>query len=160
MKILLAADGSPHTQLAARQLVSHLAWFAQYPEVHIVHVQPPFPYARAASIAGKAAVESYQREESDAALAVAENELRKAQVPYVSIWRVGEIAAELAAYVNENGIDLVVMGSHGKGALANLALGSVATRCIAMLDVPVMIVSRAPAKKAAIKSARAPAKTR
>lgn len=153
MKILLAADGSPYTQMAARHLVNHLAWFAKVPDVHIVHVQPPIPYPRAEAVVGKAAVHSYQREESEAALAVAESELSKAGIPYRSSWRVGEVAPEIAGYVKANKIDLVVMGSHGKGALANLALGSVATKCIAMLEVPVMIVRRAPAQKPTAKSA-------
>lgn len=147
MKILLAADGSPYTKMAAQQLLQHVGWFAQPPEVHLLHVRPPIPYPRAESIAGKAAVESYQREESEAALAVAEAELRAAHVPYRSAWVVGDVAKEIDRYVKANGIDLVVMGSHGHGALVNLALGSAATKCIATLDVPVMIV-RSPARQA------------
>jgi nucleotide-binding universal stress UspA family protein len=158
MKILLAADGSPHTRIAARQLAAHLAWFAKVPEVHVVHVQPPIPYPRAAAIAGKAAVEKYQREESETALAVAESELGKAGIPYRSSWRVGEVAPALQDYVKANDIELVVMGSHGKGALANLALGSVATKCIATLEVPVMIVRLAPPQKPRAKSAASAAR--
>jgi nucleotide-binding universal stress UspA family protein len=142
MKILLAADGSPYTQAAARQLVKHLAWFAARPEVHVVHVQPPLPYPRAEAVVGASAVREYQREESEKALAVAEAELRAAGVPFKASWSVGEVAPELDAYVRREGIDLVVLGSHGHGALTNLALGSVATRCIATLHVPVMIVRR------------------
>lgn len=153
MKILLAADGSTYTQMAARHLVNHLGWFAKVPEVHIVHVQPPIPYPRAEAVVGKAVVQSYQREESEAALAVAENEFSKAGIPYASSWRVGDVAAELGNYVKANNVELVVMGSHGKGALANLALGSVVTKCIATLEVPVMIVRRAPPQKPTAKSA-------
>ena len=148
MKILLAADGSAHTQFAARHLVNHLQWFAKRPEVHVVHVRPPIPYASAAATVGRAAIDKYEREESQAALAVAERELMAAGVPYKSSWCLGDIAAELASYVKKYGIDLVVMGSHGQGALANLALGSVATKCIATLEVPIMIVRRAPAARA------------
>jgi nucleotide-binding universal stress UspA family protein len=158
MKILLAADGSPYTQAAARQLARHVGWFAEPPEVHVVHVHAPIPYPGAAAVAGKSAVQKYQREESEAALAVAEGELGKARIAYRSSWRVGEVARELADYVKANQIDLVVMGSHGKGALANLALGSIATKCIATLEVPVMIVRPAPAQKPTAKSATATAR--
>jgi nucleotide-binding universal stress UspA family protein len=105
----------------------------------------------------------YQREESEAALAVAENELGKAGISYVSSWRVGEVAPSLSDYVKTHGIDLVVMGSHGQGALANLALGSVATKCIATLEVPIMIVRRPPQKpmaRSAAKAARVPSKAK
>jgi nucleotide-binding universal stress UspA family protein len=144
MKILLAADCSSYTQDAARYLVDHLYWFARVPEVHIVHIQPPMPYARAASVAGHAAVHSYQREESEAALAVAEDEMRKAAIPYLSSWHVADIATGLRDYARTRGIDVVVMGSHGQGALANLALGSVVTKCIATLGVPVWVVGPKP----------------
>ena len=147
MKILLAADGSRFTQIAARHLVNHVQWFAKPPEVHVLHVHPPLPYPAASSAVGKAAVEKYQREESLAALAVAEKELATGAVVHVSSWAVGDVAQEIAQHVKEHGIDLVIMGSHGHGALANLALGSVATKCIATLDVPVMIARGALAPK-------------
>lgn len=147
LKVLLAADGSRFTQIAARHLVSHVRWFAKPPAVHVLHVHPPLPYPSAARVVGKASVEKYQREESVAALAVAEKELAAGGVAYASSWAVGEVATEIAKHVKEHGIDLVIMGSHGHGALANLALGSVATKCIATLDVPVMIVRNAPPPK-------------
>lgn len=144
MKILLAADGSAHTRTAARHLVDHLAWYAQRPEVHVVHVRPPIPYAGAMAAVGRATIDKYEREESETALAVAQKELTAAKVEHKTAWRVGDVAAELGNYVRENGIDLVVMGSRGQGALANLALGSVATKVIATLEVPIMVV-RGPA---------------
>ena len=146
MKMLLAADGSPYTRAAADYIATNLGWFAAPPEIHVVNVQPPLPYPRAQAVVGKAAVLDFQRQEAEAALAVAASQLEKMGVPFKSAWLVGEIASEIEAYVKANAIDLVVMGSHGHGALGNLALGSVATKCIARLSVPVMIV-RAPAQK-------------
>ncbi|MBK9608171.1 MAG: universal stress protein [Betaproteobacteria bacterium] len=153
MKILLAADGSAFTRIAAQHLVNHIEWFAKVPEIHIVHVHPPMPYPGAAARAGKAAVAKYHREESEGALAVAEKVLVKAGLAYISYWLVGEVARELATYARARDIDLVVMGSHGHGALASLALGSVATKCIATLEVPIMIVRKAPRRKSPPKSA-------
>jgi nucleotide-binding universal stress UspA family protein len=147
MKILLAADGSAFTQVAARGLVSHLQWFAKPAEVHVFHVQPELPYPGAAAAAGKSAVQTYQRDESEAALAVAQKELLAAGVVHTSAWKVGDVAQQLAKYVTEQAIDLVVMGTHGHGALANLALGSVVTKCIATLDVPILIVRSSPVAK-------------
>ncbi|MBP8298348.1 MAG: universal stress protein [Burkholderiales bacterium] len=153
MKILLAADGSAFTRIAAQHLVNHIEWFAKVPEIHIVHVHPPIPYPGAAARAGKAAVAKYHREESEGALAVAEKVLVKAGVGYISHWLVGDVAHELANYARARDIDLVVMGSHGHGALASLALGSVATKCIATLEVPIMIVRKAPRRKSRTKPA-------
>jgi nucleotide-binding universal stress UspA family protein len=85
-------------------------------------------------------------EESEAVLGVATRELEQAGVEYRSAWLVGDVADRLAHYVKTHGIDLVVMGSHGKGMLANIALGSVAMKCIATLEAPVMIVRHPPSE--------------
>jgi nucleotide-binding universal stress UspA family protein len=140
MKILLAADNSDFTRRAARHLVAHLAWFAEPPEVLVLHVHPPVPFPGAAAKAGKAAIESYLREDSEAALRMATKELDKAKVAYKASWTTGNIAEGIAASVKKNRVDLVVMGSHGEGALSNLVLGSVATRVIATIKTPVLIV--------------------
>jgi nucleotide-binding universal stress UspA family protein len=145
MKILLAADGSSFTRIAARHLTTHLDWFAGRPEIHILHVRPPLPYARAAATAaGKAAIRELHRSASEAALDVAQTELARGNVPYIPSWRVGEVAGEIAKYAKAHGIDLIVMGSRGHGALAGLALGSVATKCIATVMVPIVIVRASP----------------
>lgn len=140
MKILLAADNSEFTQRAARHLVTHLSWFAEPPEVLVLHVHPPIPYPGAAAAAGKEAVERYLREDSEAALRKATKELDKAKVRYTASWITGKVAEEIAAAVKKNKVDLVVMGSHGEGALSNLVLGSVATKVIATVKAPVLIV--------------------
>ncbi len=140
MKILLAADNSEFTRRAARHLVKHLSWFAQSPEVAVLHVHPPVPYPGAAARAGKAAIDTYLREDSEAALRVATKELDKAKVRYSASWVTGQAAPEIAAFVKKNGVDLIVMGSHGEGALSNLVLGSVTTKVIASVKTPILIV--------------------
>ena len=145
MRIMLAADGSRFTEAAARQIVADLDWFADRPEVHVVHVHPPVPLPVAEGVtvaAGRDAVDRYYREESEAALEVARKVLGEAGVPCKPVWMVGDVATELEAYARRHGIDLVVMGSHGHGALANVVLGSVATKCLAALSVPVLVIPR------------------
>ena len=140
MKILLAADNSDYTRRAARHLVTHLSWFAQAPEVHVLHVHPPIPYPGAAARAGQAAIDRYLKEDSESALRMATKELDKAKVDYTATWVTGNVTEQIAAFVKKNKVDLVVMGSHGEGALSNLVLGSVATKVIATLTTPVLIV--------------------
>src|SRR5689334_25326122 len=155
LRILIAADGSPYTRRAARHVIDHLDWYAATPDIHVVHVEPPLPYPGAQAVVGKGAVLAYQRDESEAALAVAEAELDRAGVHYRSAWRVGDVVTELGAYVKANRIDLMVMGSRGKGAIASLALGSVTQKCLALLDVPVLVVRGADAKSTAKSAADA-----
>src|SRR4051812_10587863 len=140
MNILLPADGSEYTKRAARYLAEHLAALAKSPTVHLLNVHPPLPYTRAASVLGKKAVEKYYREECESELAVAEKELRKAGVAFESHWKTGDVVDEIGAFVKKRDIDLIVMGSRGHGAIANLALGSVAAKVLASLKTPVLIV--------------------
>jgi len=140
MNILLAADGSEHSRKAAKQLVKYVKFLAKAPEVHLLHVHAPLPYKRAMAVVGKAAVEKYQREESEAALKVAEKELKKGDVPYDSHWMCGDVAQAIAQFVKRHDIDLIVMGSRGHGAMANLALGSTTAKVLAAIKTPVLIV--------------------
>ncbi|MFW5950317.1 MAG: universal stress protein [archaeon] len=51
-------------------------------------------------------------------------------------------AAGVREYVENNDIDLVVMGSHGRSNLRRQLLGSVASSVLRTIDVPVLIVKR------------------
>ena len=146
MKILLAADGSPCTEAAARHIVTHLHWFADRPEVHVVHVSTPIPprvVAGLATVAGSSVLDRYHHEEGEAGLDVASTVLREAGVPCKCSWVMGGLAAQLDAYVRAHGIDLVVMGSHGYGSAAGLVMGSATTHCLAKLEVPILVIRRA-----------------
>ena len=140
MRILLLTDGSDRSLEAARWLASYAARLRETPVIHLLHVHPPLPYPIATEVVGRVAVENYQREESERALAPAAAMLRDAGLAPKESWMVGEAAHAIAGYVDKNGFDLVVMGTHGHGAMLNLALGSIATKCIAALGVPVLVV--------------------
>ena len=43
-------------------------------------------------------------------------------------------------YTKEHGIDVIVMGTHGRGALAHLLMGSVAERVVRLASCPVLTV--------------------
>jgi len=52
----------------------------------------------------------------------------------------GRPAAAIADYATENGSDLIVMGTHGRGGVTHLLLGSVAERVIRSAPCPVLTV--------------------
>ena len=49
-------------------------------------------------------------------------------------------ACEIVSYAKEANIDLIVMGTHGRGAMAHLFMGSVAERVIRTAPCPVLTV--------------------
>lgn len=144
MKILLAVDGSEYTVRAVTYLSSHLDWFRGEPELHLLHVRQPIPAGlaveQARRILGEEGAIDYYKEESAAALAPAEKILRSEGIPFHSHYKVGDIAKEIHAFALKKKIDLIAMGSHGHGALANVVLGSIATKVLAASTVPVLIV--------------------
>lgn len=140
MKILIAVDGSAYSRKAVKHVIKHFGWFKKPLELHLLHVKLPVPPGRARSFLGDEAVNNYYKEEAEAALAPAEKLLRKAELTFLSGYRVGDIAGEIQSYVKKNKIDMIVMGSHGHGALTNLVMGSVATKVLAVTQVPVLIV--------------------
>jgi len=143
MKILVAVDGSSYSRAAARYVASHAKLLKKKPHVHLIHVHVPLAYSGAAAgVVGRDAIRSYLHDESEKALLVAIRELRKARVEYHAQWTVGDPASRIAAYARKERVDLIVTGSHGHGALANLALGSVATKVIALSKIPVLVVRK------------------
>ena len=140
MNLLLAADGSDYTRRAAEYLVKLVAQMSKPASIVVLNVHAPLPYAGAAAAAGKDAVDDYQRDECEKALAVASRVLDKAGLKYKAEWVVGDVAAIVADRAKALGTDMVVMGSHGHGALMSVAMGSTATKIIAASKVPVLIV--------------------
>jgi nucleotide-binding universal stress UspA family protein len=140
MKILIAADGSAYTTKAVKYVTTHLDWFKDNPELHLLHVQSPIPEVRARAVLGHTAVENYYNEEVKAALAPAEELLRENAIPFEAKHLIGDVAEQIQEYVKKNKIDMIVMGSHGHGAFLSLIMGSVATKVLAMTSVPVLLV--------------------
>ena len=53
----------------------------------------------------------------------------------------GDAAEEILKYIESEGIDLVIMGTHGRKGLDRILFGSVADRVIKMSPVPVMSIN-------------------
>jgi nucleotide-binding universal stress UspA family protein len=144
MKILLAVDGSQHSSKAVNYLAAHFDVTKKAIDLHVLHVQRPLPkgmaLAEAEKIVGKSGIDRYYREEAMAVLRPIEGTLRGQQIDFTSTYAVGDIAEEIGAYAARNGMDMIVMGSHGHGRVANLLLGSVTAKVLATTDLPVLIV--------------------
>jgi nucleotide-binding universal stress UspA family protein len=61
-------------------------------------------------------------------------------VAHVEHLRQGEVAQTIAQVADSQGMDEVVMGTRGMGALGTLLLGSVAYRVVHLVHVPVTLV--------------------
>jgi universal stress protein A len=57
-----------------------------------------------------------------------------------AVVKVGDARSEILAYAEIEHIDLIVMGTHGRGGMAHLVLGSVAERVVRTAPCPVLTV--------------------
>jgi nucleotide-binding universal stress UspA family protein len=140
MKILLAADGSKFTKKALAFLVTHEGLLQEKGELRVLNVQPAFsPQVR--NLAGARALAAYQKEEAEKVFAPIRRFLdRHAGVRYTCEWVAGEPAAEIAKAASQGKAHLVVMGTHGHGAVGRAFLGSVAQRVSAKHEGPLLLV--------------------
>jgi nucleotide-binding universal stress UspA family protein len=56
--------------------------------------------------------------------------------------RPGIPAAEIVRYARENAVDLIVMGTHGRGMVAHAVMGSVAEKVVRTAPCPVLTVQQ------------------
>jgi len=140
MKILFATDGSDASNAALAALIARLGWFREVPELTLLTVHAAIPYRAAAAWAGKQNLADYYDEEAETMLSPARASLAAANVAFDAVKRVGEPADEIIHCASERGVDLIVMGTHGRTALANLVVGSVATKVLAQASTPVLLL--------------------
>ena len=138
-KILVAVDGSPHSRRAVEEVLKLHAARGQ-DEIHLLNVQIPIESGHARLFVSHDDLQDYYREEGLAALADARAILDAAGISYTHHAAVGHVAQTIAAYAKEKSFDQIVLGSHGRGALTHLLLGSVATDVLRIAEVPVTLV--------------------
>ena len=139
--ILVPFDGTPLAQ-AAQSLAAWLAWRGGG-ELDIVHALPrtarvPFPLTPNAQ--ARPNVEDLARARTELSALAAR--LRQEGVTATGSALTGEPVAGMLDYIKRLGIDLVVMGTHGRGLAERWLLGSVASDLGRRCPVPVLLLPR------------------
>jgi nucleotide-binding universal stress UspA family protein len=112
-------------------------------ELHLLHVvQDPITQPWAAegfSVPLFEIVDEWQKQ-AVKRLQAAVPEADRARVTVVSV--VATPYAEILDYANAHRIDLIVMGTHGRGGVTHMLLGSIAERVVRRAPCPVLTVRR------------------
>jgi len=123
-----------YARMLAEEFGSHL---------HIFHVVPePYVYPWGTEISTLPLAELLSQSEALASTRLGElipaNQSPKGGI--TTSTAIGTPVDRILDYVNDAKIDLVVMGTHGRGAVGHLLLGSVAERVVRRSPVPVLTV--------------------
>jgi nucleotide-binding universal stress UspA family protein len=139
MKILLAVDGSAYTKRMLAYLAAHDELFGETPEYHAITVVAPVTQ-HVAQFVDKSTIDQYHADEANRVLKPVKAFAAQNQWNLEATYVVGRAADVIAETITSGRFDLLVIGSHGHSSLANLLLGSVAARVMALCTTPVLII--------------------
>ncbi len=139
MKILLAVDDSAVAAKAIRRMAKLAKELKHAPQVSVLHVVPRLSRAAEKEF-GKAGPGRYYDGQSEAVLKTLRPQLGRAGLAFEERKAIGDPAPTILAEARAAKADMIVIGSHGKGALKSLLIGSVTQKVIALSALPVLVV--------------------
>ncbi|HEX6137288.1 MAG TPA: universal stress protein [Casimicrobiaceae bacterium] len=141
LKVLLPVDGSPSAQRATQKLIDTLDWYKEPPAIDVVTVHLPVPRVpNMGAFVSKEMLRKYYDEECAAMLAPSRKLLDDAGVAHTTHQIVGPVAESIVRQATDSGSNMIYMGTRGMSALANMAMGSVATRVLHLSHIPVVLI--------------------
>lgn len=140
-KILVPLDGSRWSERA----IPHAVDIARSNDAELIllHVfrPPAYEYTDQLALAGQDAQLDAMRAEIKQYLMGRRGELRNENITVrVQFIEGAGVARLICDYVNSEGIDLVVMSTHGRSGLGQFLFGSVANKVMQCVSVPVLLV--------------------
>ena len=139
MKILVPVDGSAFSRRLLAWLAAHEEWVQGGHAFTLLFVNQPVP-PRPASVLDKSVLTAHYADTAERVFKPIRRFFAKQSVAARYETLVGPVAETIAKTAEKGGYDLVMIGSHGHGALLNLVLGSVATKVLAGCKVPVLVI--------------------
>lgn len=139
MKILVAVDGSDISMRAVRFVISLNRKLAKPARVTLLSVDPP-PFPGVETRIGAGATRQLHEESLEQMLKGARRSLSRAKLELDERAEIGEIADTILKVASKERVDLIVLGSHGRGGVKGILLGSVSSKVMAQTDIPVTIV--------------------
>ena len=134
-RILVAVDGSNNSDMAVEQALSLATTCSS--KLFAITVIDAYPK----QIEGAPGVTEKVEREAKEILKKAEEKSVAKNIPCETILRTGRQPHEcIVEEARKKGVDLIVMGTHGRTGLKKLLMGSVAQKVIGYTPCPVMVV--------------------
>jgi nucleotide-binding universal stress UspA family protein len=139
-KLLVPCDGSESALRAVHYAAAQAAAAGSAIEVDLLHViEPMTPIALSNAFSANRLDDRFPPQAAEV-LAPAITVLAQAGVKYWLHCRFGQPATEISTHARDAHCEAVIMGTRGRGALASLVIGSVATQVVKLVDIPVTLV--------------------
>ena len=137
LRVLMPVDGSESAIRAVKLVIRKAPLYKEPFELHLLNVQHAFP----GTLRGvHQQAQEIHREEGLKALAPARKLLDEAGVTYAHHIGVGDAVEVIAHYVKDKRIEQLVMGTRGLGSVSGLLMGSVTSKIIQLVDIPILLV--------------------
>jgi nucleotide-binding universal stress UspA family protein len=136
-EVLVPLDGSPLAE-AILPAVERLAGPLDL-AIHLFHAVEPTPAVPPEIVGGPELSAAHRAREAEQYLGAVAARLEDKGLRVRYAVRLGRAAEAIAAYVEEHGVGLVAMSTHGRTGLGRLLFGSVAERVLGAVKVPVVL---------------------
>ncbi len=140
LNLLIAVDGSRYSDRAVDYVIARAAATRDGAHVHLLNVQMPIAGVNVKLFISKESQHTHHREEGMAVLAGPRERLAQAAIAFDFHIGVGDPGQVIADYAGSKRCDEVVMGTHGRGFLGGVVLGSVAQKVVQLAAMPVVLV--------------------
>ncbi|QDX41713.1 universal stress protein [Salarchaeum sp. JOR-1] len=137
-RVLVPTDGSAETRRAVEHAVSLAA--EHDATLHAVYVVNTATFASLSAETTTEGVSDLLAAEGEDAIDAVADVAADSDVPVERVLLNGTPSREIVRYAEDNDIDLIVMGTHGRGGIDRLLLGSVAEKVVRSSHVPVLTV--------------------
>ena len=143
-KILVPVDGSGLAECVFEH-VKAVATGCNVPEVDLLYVVQPLSRARGGAFAGMGEEFWAQADKKAEALgkdylAKVAKDMKASGVAAKSTVLRGNPAEKILEYAKKNGVDLIIMSTHGRSGPARWAFGSTTDRVIRLSQAPMMVI--------------------
>jgi len=137
--ILLPVDGSENSNRAVKRAIE-MHKENGITQLYLVTAYPPIASGNVKRFFSAEDIHAFYEEEGQKALASAKALLDEAGVSYESKVLVGPVAQTIAECAKNKNVDGIIMGTRGLGTVTGMMLGSVTTKVLSLVDIPVLLV--------------------
>lgn len=136
-EVLVAFDGTPLSEKA----LAHALDVYSDASITVIHVIDYIEESYTAkALVGNETLRKRAQKRSEELLAEAEAKADEHDRVVKTASEVGKSADEILEYAETHGIDVIVIGSHGRSGVARMLMGSVAETVMKRASVPVTVV--------------------